>query len=124
MSEAEDVLALVDATVDGVNNGDAAAYLAMAHDRGVQRVSGLNGFVRTPDVPQLAPQILSMTKRFTFDYEGTEVIGDTAVLWGTCENVARGEDGSDGDVSTGQFTLTCARIGGEWKAVCSHYSAL
>lgn len=124
MSETDDVQALVAATVEGFNSGDADAYLAMAHDRAVQRMSGLNGFVRTPDVQQLAPRILSMTKRFTLDYEGTEVIGDTAVLWGTFENLMRGQGDSDGDVSNGQFTMTCARTGGEWKIVCSHYTAV
>ena len=52
----------------------------MAHERAAQRMSGVTGFVRTADVQQLAPQILSMTKRFTLSYQGIEVIGDTAVL--------------------------------------------
>ena len=124
MSEADEVRAVVDATIDGFKRGDADAYVAAAHDSAVLRLSGLNGFVRAPVVRQLAPQILSMTKRFTVDYEGTEVIGDTAVLWGTFQNVMRGEGDSDGDVSNGQFTITCARTRGEWKAVCSHYTAV
>jgi ketosteroid isomerase-like protein len=124
LSDEDEVRALVDATIAGFNAGDADAYLAMAHDRAVQRMSGLNAFVRTADVRGLAPQVLSMTERFTVSYEGTEVIGDTAVLWGTFENVLRGGGDADGAVSHGQFTLTCVRTDDGWKAVCSHYSAV
>lgn len=73
---------------------------------------------------EAAPFILSAMKRFTVEYEGTEVLGDTAVLWGTFENVLRGLDDSDGDVLVGQFTVTCARMDGEWKVACSHYSVM
>ena len=124
MSDADEVRALVDATIEGFNSGDAEAYVAMAHDRAVQRMSGLNAFVRGEDVRRLAPQILSMTKRFTVSYEGTEVIGDAAVLWGTFENVMRGDGDADGPSSSGQFTMTCARLDGVWKILCSHYSAV
>jgi len=96
----------------------------MAHDRAVQRMSGLNGFVRAEDVRQLAPQIVRMTKRFTVDYDGVEMFGHTAVLWGSFESVMRGDGDSDGATSRGQFTITYARTDEGWKTVCSHYSAL
>lgn len=110
MSDADDVCALVDATIAGFNNGDPDAYVAMAHDRAVQRMSGLNGFVRAADVRQLARQIISMTKRFSVDYDGVEMFGHTAVLWGSFENVLRGDGDADGATSRGQFTITLSRV--------------
>ena len=121
-TEQAEVRRLVDATIAGFNRGDADAYVAMAHDESVQRMTGINAFVRGRDVRSMAPQIVDMIKRFTVDYEGTVVLGDTAVLWGTYVNVARGPEDADGDSTTGQFTITCGRVDGEWKAVCSHYS--
>ncbi|HJR25717.1 MAG TPA: nuclear transport factor 2 family protein [Acidimicrobiales bacterium] len=123
MTEADEVRALVDATIDGFNRGDAEAYVAMAHARAVTRMAGLNGFARAADVEQMAPEILAMAKRFTVDYAGVEVLGDAAVLWGEFEHVSRAPDGGDGERSSGQFTITCARYDGTWKVVCSHYSA-
>lgn len=66
--------------------------------------------------------IVQVIKRFTAEYEGVEVLGDTAVVWGTFENVMRGPDDSDGDTTVGQFTITCARLDGRWTVACSHYS--
>lgn len=123
MTEADEVRALVDATIDGFNRGDAEAYVAMAHDGAVLRMAGLQGFLRGSEVRPLAPQVLAGAKRFTVDYAGVEVLGDAAVLWGTFENVMRGPDDVDGERSTGQFTITCARFDRTWKVVCSHYSA-
>jgi ketosteroid isomerase-like protein len=123
-AEAEEVRALVQETIDGFNRGDADAYMAMAHDAAVIRNGGTNSFARGAEMRQLAPMIVAAMKRFDVVFEGTEVIGDTALLWGTFENVLRGPEDADGDVLVGQFTITCTRLHGQWMVACSHYSVI
>lgn len=123
-AEIENVKALVQATIDGFNRGDADAYMAMVNDRSLVRNAGTNSFALGAQMRPLAPMILQVMKRFTVEWEGAELFGDTAVLWGTFENVLRQADGTDGDTVTGQFTVTCARVDGVWTVACSHYSAM
>lgn len=46
--EAAEVQALVQATIDGFNRGDADAYMALVDDRTLVRNAGTNSFAGAP----------------------------------------------------------------------------
>ena len=119
MSTIEDpeLAALHDAMLEscvGFAAKDVGAWMDPFHE---DAVTYNNGFMPISAIRPVADVLIAAAKRFDVSNVDGRIAGDTAVLFGDYRY-----EMEDGSVTTGAFTSTHARVGGEWKTLLTHYT--
>lgn len=118
MSDELELRKALDAANDAYNRGDAEGWLGPGLEGAVVFQGSTQAFIPLTVLRSAAEAILSLGGRFSVEDVQCRIVGDTAVQFGTFENQAS----PDAVPERGSFSITYARVDGEWRPLFSHYT--